>query len=109
MKDEPIMTKMLALLFSFGVALTLSPSAPTYANDHLVTAGTATQGKLDIDSLPTHLARVLRLRAMISVFPLLKSVKMTSELFQELVRNPELRQTEKNSSKRRPIASDFVG
>jgi hypothetical protein len=52
MKDEPIMTKMLALLFSFGVALTLSPSAPTYANDHLVTAGTATQGKLDIDSLP---------------------------------------------------------
>ena len=46
------MTRILALSLLVGVAWTLSPSAPTYADDHLVTAGIATQGKLDIDSLP---------------------------------------------------------
>ena len=49
-KDEPVMTKLLPLLFIFGMAWTFSPSA--YADDHLVTAGIATQGKLDIDSVP---------------------------------------------------------
>jgi hypothetical protein len=43
---------MFALPLIVGVAWTLSPSTPTYADDHLVTAGIATQGKLDIDSLP---------------------------------------------------------
>jgi len=46
------MTRMLTLSLIVGVVWILSPSTPTYADDHLATAGIATQGKLDTDSLP---------------------------------------------------------
>jgi hypothetical protein len=46
------MNKLPALLFIFGVAWTLSPSAPTYADDHLSIATTATGGKIDQTTMP---------------------------------------------------------
>jgi hypothetical protein len=46
------MMKICALFLATGAACCLGLAAPSYAADHLVTAGIATQGKLDTTSIP---------------------------------------------------------